>query len=256
MTAHRRWGGPVGGGGGGSFTAMGFSMPAPVGWLIALTVAATAVGALFQRNGLPVHTYAVLVIDWVFGGELWRLVTWVLVESGGGGLNLLFGCLLLYFVGGDLWRRWGTARFYATYFGVAAATAVITCLIGRFVWSDVARVPYFAGMWPVIDALLIAWAVLYPDRRILVYFILPLSSRQLVAFTIGATVLMALINGLALFIPHLTAELLMLLYMDVVSVRRLYLRARMSMLQRDYKRRTAHLRMVEREDEKPPRWMH
>ena len=57
-------------------------------------------------------------------------------------------------------------------------------------------------------------------------------------------------------LPHFIAEGVALVYMDVISVRRLYLRGRMAMLQRDYKRRTAHLRMIERDDKKPPRWMH
>jgi membrane associated rhomboid family serine protease len=254
MPTHRRWGSSGGGASGGSL--LRGAPPRPILWLIAATVLSTALGSLLQRNGVQVLTYAVLVPDWVLRGEVWRLFTWVLIEIGGGGLNLIFGCLLLYFIAADLLYRWGSKRFFAIYFGVPALAGLLTCLIARFVWREVAQVPHFAGMWPALDALLIGWATLFPDRQIFMYFVLPVSSRQLIYLTIGATVLMALINGLPLFVPNLLAELIMLLYMDVISVRRIYLRGRMAMLQRDYRRRTAHLRMVDREDEKPPRWMH
>jgi membrane associated rhomboid family serine protease len=257
MPTYRRWGSaPGGAGGSGGSGLLGGSPPKPILWLIAGTIVTTALGALLQRNGVAVLTYAVLATDWVWRGEIWRLFTWVLIETGGGGLNLMFGCLLLYFLGGDLLYRWGVRRFFAVYFGIPAIAGLLTCVVARFVWREVALVPYFAGMWPALDALLIGWAVLFPDRQILMYFVLPVSSRQLVYLTIGATVLMALINGFPFFVPHLLAELIMLLYMDVISLRRLYLRGRMSMLQRDYRRRTANLRMVDRDQEKPPRWMH
>jgi len=235
---------------------MGGAPPRPILWLIVATIVCTALGSLLQRNGMQVLTYAVLVPDWVLRGEVWRLLTWILIETGGGCLNLIFGCLLLYFIGADLLYRWGVKRFLAVYFGVPALAGLLTCLVARFVWHEVGQVPYFAGMWPALDALMIGWAVLYPDRQIFVYFVLPVSGRQLIYLTIGATILMALINGLPLFVQHLLAETLMLFYTDVISVRRMYLRGRMAVLQRDYRRRTAHLRMVDRDDEKPPRWMH
>jgi hypothetical protein len=128
--------------------------------------------------------------------------------------------------------------------------------IGRFLWPDVFRQDY-AGMWPMQEALIISWAALMPDRKILAFFVLPLSGRNLIVFTIALTFVFALLGGFAPFIPHFIAELLALMYVDVISVRRLYLRGRMAMLQRDYRRRTQHLRMVDREDDdKPPRWMH
>jgi membrane associated rhomboid family serine protease len=219
------------------------------------TIASTAVGALLERNGIPVLSYAICLPALVWQGELWRLFTWVLVQTSGGGLPLIFGCVAVYFFVPDLLLRWGSSRFFVIYFGVPALAAAVTCLVARFLWHGLALVPY-SGMWTAIDALVIAWAALNPDRQILLYFVLPVTGRQMLFLMVGGTLLTAVIDGPALYMPHLMAELFMLMYMDVISVRRLFLRGRMAMLQRDYRRRTAHLHVVERDDEKPPRWMH
>jgi membrane associated rhomboid family serine protease len=258
MATYRRWGaGPVGGGGvrgggGGSYNVLGMFVPRPIAWLIAATVLTTALGALLQRNGLPILTYATLSPAFVRAGEVWRLFTWVLLEPNA--IGLVFGCLLLYFIGPDLLARWGTRRFLLLYFGCAGVVGLVTCLLG-FAWGAVYRSDYF-GMWPMQEALIICWAAAMPDRRILAFFVLPLSGRNLILFTIAVTFVFALMGGFAPFVPHFLAELAALVYMDVLSFRRVYLRGRMAMLQRDYKRRTAHMRVVDKDDDKPPRWMH
>jgi hypothetical protein len=111
-------------------------------------------------------------------------------------------------------------------------------------------------MWPALDALIIAWAVKQPGAQILIWFVLPVSGRHLIAVTCGMTFIWAVMGGFALYIPHFAAELAALVYMDVFSFRRTYLRARLAMLERQNKRRIpSHLRPVERDDE-PPRWTH
>ncbi|PYQ50652.1 MAG: hypothetical protein DMF78_15110, partial [Acidobacteria bacterium] len=134
-----RWGPPPsrgGGGGGGSYRILGVFIPRPIVWLMAAVLFMSAFGALLGRLGIPLLRYSVLIVGDVWGGEVWRLVTWALIELSP--LGLLFGCLLLYFIGPDLLRRWGTRRFFVNFFGGAALVGAITCLIGRFVWSEVA----------------------------------------------------------------------------------------------------------------------
>jgi apolipoprotein N-acyltransferase len=61
----------------------------------------------------------------------------------------------------------------------------------------------YAGPWPVIDALVVAWGLLHPARKIALYGVLPLTGRHLVWLTIGVTILFALFRGVAPFVPHL-----------------------------------------------------
>jgi membrane associated rhomboid family serine protease len=255
MANPMRWGPPPpprgGGGGGGSYHILGVYILRPIAWLIALVVLMSAFGSLLERAGIPVLSKSVLVVAQVFRGEVWRLLTWAPLELNA--LGLVFGCLLLYFIGPDLLRRWGTRRFFASFFGGAVIVGALTCLIGRFVWQEVTAFPYL-GLWPMNEAMLIAWAALFRDRQILVMFALPMAGRNLILLTIAITVIMAALYGFALFLPHFVAELAALVYMDVIPVRLWIARARLAAFQTRYKRRTAKLTRVNRDE--PPRWTH
>jgi membrane associated rhomboid family serine protease len=252
-----RWGAPPprggGGGGGGSYHILGVHILKPIAWLIATVVFMSAFGSLLERTGVPVLSKSVLVAAQVFQGEVWRLVTWAPLELNA--LGLLFGCLLLYFIGPDLLRHWGSRRFFANFFGGAIVVGAVTSLIARFVWKEVAPFPYL-GLWPMNEAMIIAWAALFRDRQILVMFALPMAGRNLIVLTIAMTVVMAALYGFPLFLPHFVAEFVALVYMDVISVRPWIARARLAMFQRRYKKRTARLTRVDRGPDEPPRWTH
>jgi membrane associated rhomboid family serine protease len=182
--------------------AFGGRVPAAVGGLIAATVVASLAAVVGERNGLPLLRLAVLEPAAVWHGEVWRLVTWVIVETEP--LNLLFGGLVLYWFGRDLVDAWGERRFLATYFGVAAAAGALACLLA-LAWPEFAA-GRFTGFWAALDALIVSWALLHPFRQILLFFAVPVSGQALLWITVGGTVLFALFGGVVLFVPHLLAE--------------------------------------------------
>jgi membrane associated rhomboid family serine protease len=180
-------------------------MPRAVAALILVIAVVSIAGAIEARNGAAwLMGYGVLVPLAVWRGEVWRLVTWPLLESSP--LGLLFACLTLYWFGGDLARSWGGARFLAFYFGVAAAAATVTCLLS-LAWQSLRFIPQ-AGAWAVLDGAIVAWGLLYPGRELRLYGVLRMTGRHMVWLTFGLTVLFALFQGLAPFVPHFAAELL------------------------------------------------
>jgi membrane associated rhomboid family serine protease len=224
-----------------------------IGALIAITLVTSLVGVIGERNGLPLVRLGILSPERVLHGEVWRLVTWVFFELHP--YSLIFACLMLYWFGRDLAHKWRPVRFLAVYFGFAAGVALATCLIGRFLWEE-AYLSAYAGSWPIQEALIIAWALAFPDRQINLYLVVPVGGRALIWITIGGTVLFAaLSDGFASFLPHFIAEGVMLGYMG--QLRRVWLKWRLSRLQSQAKRYVAN---VERDDddrppEKPTRWM-
>jgi membrane associated rhomboid family serine protease len=180
-------------------------MPRVIAALIAVVAICSIAAAVGARNGAAfLAEGGVLVGARVWHGEIWRLVTWVLFELSP--IGLLFACLTLYWFGRDLVYAWGEKRFLAFYFGVAAAAGAVTCLVG-LVWPVVAVFPY-AGSWAALDGMLVAWGLMNAKRELHLFGLVRLTGRHLVWLTLGLTALYALFSGVAPFVPHLAAALL------------------------------------------------
>ena len=231
------------------FQLLGGSLPASIALLIGAMLIASILGA--QVAGV-VATGA-LVPALVFAGQLWRLVTWAFFEQDA--IGLIFGALALFWFGGDLVRIWGPVRFLASYLGLAAGAASVTCAVA-LVWPGLRPHP-FVGIWPVVSALIIAWASAFPTRNLLLYFVVPLSGRNLVYATLGGTLIFALLGGVSSFIPHFAAQLLSLAAMRRTPLRDLWTKARFELAYRGWRRRSSRLREVPRASrDEHTRWYH
>lgn len=227
--------------------SFGGRVPAAVGGLIAAIVLASLAGALGRESGLIAR--AAFIPAYVLEGQLWRLVTWVFFEREP--FSLLFAGLTLYWFGRDLCYAWGTRRFLATFFGIAIAAAVATCLIGWLAWPALLGQAW-TGSWIVILALIVAWAMIFPERQILYMMVLPITGRALLWITLGGTLLYAVFLGLRPFVPHFLAQLLMVAYARGWSLRGFWQSLRIRSYERRARRRASHLKVVKKD---PPRWM-
>jgi membrane associated rhomboid family serine protease len=239
----------------GNVYLFGARFPAVVIGIFVLTLLATLLGVAGLRNGLPLLAYVGLVPAAVWHGQLWRLVTWILFDPGISPLSLLFWAMMLLLFGRDLCDAWGWRRFTWIYLGTAAVAGVVTCLIA-LAWRSLMQANYMDS-WPVVNALVIAWALLFPTRQILFNLVIPVSGRSLVWITVGVTVFFALLYGIAAFVPHLVALGVIFAYMrGTPLLRRRWLELRLRGLQGGPpRRRPPHLRPVDEPDEKP-RWYH
>jgi membrane associated rhomboid family serine protease len=230
------------------YSVLGGSLTAPVALLIGATLLASIVGAQVQGVAFS----GVLVPNLVLQGQVWRLLSWVLFEHDP--LSLIFAGLALYWFGNDLARVWGPGRFLAVYFGLAGAAAIVTCLLA-IVWPALGMTPY-AGPWAVVDGLIIAWALSFPTRNIFVYFVLPLSGKNLIYATLGGTLLFGLLGGISRFVPHFAAQLLTLAVLRGTPVD-IWRRLRFEFAYRGWRRRASRLREVPpRSSGDDSRWYH
>jgi membrane associated rhomboid family serine protease len=231
--------------------SFGGRVPAATGFLMALTVLLSIASVLGAKFGAAFPSWLVLQPELVWSGQVWRLVSWIFVELQP--INLIFAVMVLYWVGRDLTFAWGTRRFLLTYFGIAAGAALATCLLAR-VFPGFLAGAVWSGPWPIIDAMVVAWALLNPDRQIMLWFVLPVSGRGLLYLTIGGTLAFTIWVGLVALLPHLLAEALMLAYANEVFARRLLQRYRLWGFER--RARTRRLKVVGRRDGGgPPTWL-
>ena len=140
-------------------------------------------------------TFDFLALDTsaVFHGELWRVITYVLIPTNSG-IWLFLSLLFYYWLGEALEGLWGSAKFTIYYLSGTLLTAVAVLLAaliegGRY---------YLAGADYVSLSLFFAYAMTYPDAMVRIYFIIPVKMKWL-AWLEGAlfagNVLLSLING-------------------------------------------------------------
>ncbi len=236
-----------------SFT-FGGRVPSAVGLVLVLILVAT-VGSWIVRNG----GWAVLSPGLVFAGQIWRLATWPFVQDDP--LTLLFGGFMLYQFGSQLAFDWGEGRFLRTFAGLTIGAGLLTCALAVFL--PPVRAVAHVGMWPVVTALLLMWALRNPDQQLNFWGVLPMTGRTVALLVVAGTVLYGLaaggIYGLFRFTTHFSALFLGWMLTRThrgVPLRRWKLAWRDFKLERQLRRRSKHLKVVRKngQDEKP-RWM-
>ena len=176
--------------------------------LIVFVILGSAFLAFAARAGLPFFGLTPLSPALVLQGQAWRLLTWAFFEADG--QNLVFGSLMLAIFGRDLAAFWGGVRYLLVCAGVAVGAGILTTLIG-LIWADVHNSQYLS-IWALADALIVAWALLFPNRTILFMFMLPAAGKNLLYLTLGMTGLFAIMYGVSNFVPHFLAMGVMYAY--------------------------------------------
>jgi membrane associated rhomboid family serine protease len=165
-------------------------------WL-ALTLIASVAAAL---DGGWIVAWAALAPARVWHGEVWRLVTWPLVETGV--MSLVFTCVAIYKFGGELAERWGDQRLFRFVRHIVLSAGVVTCIVG--VIPGLGYVTHLGG-WAITEALVIAWARQFPDRTLSLYGLVSFRGKELVQLTLAIAVLFAIFHGVVASVPELVA---------------------------------------------------
>ena len=110
----------------------------------------------------------VLTHDGLMAGEVWRLLTILLIPPGG---NLLFLAIALYFffmIGTAMETQWGTFRYNLYILIGYIATMLVALIPGAIV----------SGFY-LIESIFLAFAWLFPELPILLFFVLPVKVKWL-----------------------------------------------------------------------------
>jgi membrane associated rhomboid family serine protease len=102
---------------------------------------------------------------------LWQLVTYMFLH--GGFSHLLFNMLMLWFFGNALETVWGARQFLKYY---------IACGIGGGLFSMIFSYNHAVlGASGAIFGVYLAYAMLFPDNYVYLYFLIPVKAKHLVA---------------------------------------------------------------------------
>ena len=126
---------------------------------------------------------------------VWQLVTYMFLHAGIG--HILFNMLALWMIGVELERMWGTKYFTKFYFvcgvGAGLTQVLLGLLPGDFGGSFYYNVT--VGASGAIYGLLLAYALYFPNRPMLMYFLFPVPAKYFVMILGGISLLMATSGG-------------------------------------------------------------
>ena len=119
-----------------------------------------------------VSAYDLLVFDraLVLKGQIWRLFTFIFLPPDSNIIFIIFALMFYYFIGTALENQWGSRRFNLYYL-----IGIICCDIGGFILG-------FNNNTYLNMSLFLAFAFLYPDMQINLFFFLPVKVKYIAWF--------------------------------------------------------------------------
>ncbi len=115
----------------------------------------------------------------LFEGELWRSMTYLLLEDIRSPLSFIFTTIIIYFAGRDLEKLWGTPRFAKALVFISLGGIISASVMGglgihshAFGWSLIA----FYG-------LIAAWGMVFRDKQILLFMVIPMTGQMITILT-------------------------------------------------------------------------
>ena len=145
----------------------------------------------------PTKSFASLLVfdrNLIFSGEIWRVITFVFLPPTTSLIFVVFSLYFYYLIGSALESYWGTVSFNVFYL-IGVLGNIIAGLLTGTAYN------FYLNM-----SLFFAFAILYPDFQILVFFFLPIKIKYL-----------ALIN-LLMFIASLVRSIIFKNYSEAVSI--------------------------------------
>lgn len=111
----------------------------------------------------------------ILHGQIWRLITFIFVPASSNLFFLAVALYFYYFIGSTLERLWGVAKFTLYYlFGI-----FFTMLYG-IIASFFVNTPYiFLDAAYINLSMFFAFAVLFPDMQVLLFFVIPIKIKWL-----------------------------------------------------------------------------
>lgn len=167
-------------------------------YIVILDVLGTLLG-IVMPSGFYM-SFLSLDIGYILQGQVWRLFTFVLYPSLGSGLmspiSILFYAVELYlyfWIGNCLENAWGTFRFNLYFI-----SGILLNILSSIILFAAFRFSFPIGLSSVNQAMFLAFAVLYPNIQLMLFFVIPIKVKWLgifYGFMLGYSVLTDLLTG-------------------------------------------------------------
>jgi membrane associated rhomboid family serine protease len=188
----------------------------------------------------PLAPYVLLTPQLVVSGFVWQLVSYGFIEMSP--MGIIFGAIILWNLGGLLEMTWGRKRFLWFSFGILLLAGIATTILSLLVPGLVAQ-GYPGGM-VLTGALWVSYG-LQIGRGQTNFWGLPVTGNTLALIGAGFVLLNGVFGSIAMVIPEAFGLLFAYFYIRGAQPSQLWYRFRSWRLDRDLKKRSAHLRGID-----------
>ena len=131
---------------------------------------------------------------YILHGQIWRIISWVLIPPSGNIFTTVIMMLFYYSLGTALERTWGAFRYNVYIFSGILFTVIGAFLLYLIVGVDAVGYGVFFSTYYINMSIFLAFAVSYPDMEVLLYFILPIKMKWM-ALVYAALTIYDLVRG-------------------------------------------------------------
>lgn len=184
-------------------------------------------------------------------GLIFQFLTYPVMETQL--MGLIFNGLIIWFIGSELESQWGS-KVYLRFILINVLSVGILYTLVNFLFlygTSYFSTPLF-GLAGINFAMLIAYAILYPDRQMSLMMIFPMRARTFCWILAGIEAYMAVFNSLASAWAHLLA--MGVSYLVIHFQSRPLIQKVLHTSFQSRKRGKNHLYVVKDEDQKPPKF--
>ena len=162
-----------------------FGIPDLMRWIVIGNVAVYVLMLLTMRADANALSFLYLDGGKVLRGEIWRIITFIFVPASSSPFWLAISLYFYYWIGTSLERQWGTARFNLYYWSGVLLTAIVT-----IVASAISGTGYPVGGTAYVNlSMFLAFAFLFPDTQLLLFFFIPVKIKWLAWLDIAVFVI-------------------------------------------------------------------
>lgn len=151
-----------------------YAIPELTKYIILCYVIGYVLIVLQNITGVSIMGYLALSPYHILHGQIWRLVSWVLIPPSGLDIFTIIMLLFYYSLGTALERTWGEFRYNVYIF-----SGILFTVIGAFLLYFIGGLTISLYGASIIStyyinlSIFLAFAANYPDMQVLLYFVIP-----------------------------------------------------------------------------------
>lgn len=145
-------------------------------WLIGFYV----LGFIIQYTMPEVQVMLTLEPAFILQGQVWRLLSWILIPPNVSIIFLIFFLYCYYFIGKSIEEAIGTFRYNVYLLGGILISIVCAFVLYGIYALTGGLQPYFGGYFSTVYinlSLFLAFAAIYPDVQFRLYFLIPIKAK-------------------------------------------------------------------------------